>query len=40
MTKVHEEYVEGFARELMEILGARERVLGEVTLLVEGRKKD
>lgn len=40
MTKMHEEYLEGNAVELLDVLSARERVRGEVTLLVEGRKKD
>ncbi len=39
MTKVHEEYLEGTASELLETLGKREKTLGEFSVLVSVKKK-
>jgi len=39
MTKVHEEYRAATAKELLEEFGARVRILGEVSVLVSGKKK-
>jgi 16S rRNA (cytidine1402-2'-O)-methyltransferase len=39
MTKVHEEYLEGTAKEMAATLGSRAQIKGEVTVLVGPRKK-
>jgi 16S rRNA (cytidine1402-2'-O)-methyltransferase len=39
MTKMHEEYLEGSAGEILEILRKREKVLGEFSVLVSAKKK-
>ncbi|MCF6336030.1 MAG: 16S rRNA (cytidine(1402)-2'-O)-methyltransferase [Spirochaetales bacterium] len=39
MTKIYEEFIEGTALEILEILEAREKVQGEFSLLVYERKK-
>jgi 16S rRNA (cytidine1402-2'-O)-methyltransferase len=39
MTKIHEEYLVGTAKELLEELERREKVQGEFSLLVAGQKK-
>ncbi|MBI9107733.1 MAG: 16S rRNA (cytidine(1402)-2'-O)-methyltransferase [Spirochaetales bacterium] len=39
MTKIHEEFLEGTANEVLEILNNREKVKGEFSVLVSGKKK-
>ncbi len=39
MTKVHEEYRAATAKELLEEFGTRGRILGEVSVLVSGKKR-
>lgn len=39
LTKMHEEVLQGTPGELLDLLGARERVRGELSLLVSPRKK-
>ncbi len=39
MTKIHEEYLEGKVKEILEILSERKDIKGEFSVLVSGRKK-
>ncbi|HVJ09018.1 MAG TPA: 16S rRNA (cytidine(1402)-2'-O)-methyltransferase [Acidisarcina sp.] len=39
LTKLHEEFLRGTVREVRESLASRERIRGEITLLIEGRKR-
>lgn len=39
MTKVYEEFLEGTAQEVIEVLNSRPKVQGEFSVLVRGRKK-
>lgn len=39
MTKIHEEFLEGTAREVLSELKIRPRVRGEISLLVQGKRK-
>jgi 16S rRNA (cytidine1402-2'-O)-methyltransferase len=40
LTKLHEEFLRGSAAEVRRSLAQRERIRGEITLLVEGRKQE
>jgi 16S rRNA (cytidine1402-2'-O)-methyltransferase len=40
LTKIHEEFLRGCVAEVRESLAQRDRIRGEITLLVEGRKHD
>ncbi|HAK45679.1 MAG TPA: 16S rRNA (cytidine(1402)-2'-O)-methyltransferase [Spirochaeta sp.] len=39
MTKIHEEFLEGPVNEVLELLNGREKVKGEFSVLVSGKKK-
>ena len=39
MTKIHEEFLEGTVNEVLELLNNREKVKGEFSVLVSGKKK-
>ena len=39
MTKIHEEFLEGPVKEVLELLNSREKVKGEFSVLVSGKKK-
>jgi 16S rRNA (cytidine1402-2'-O)-methyltransferase len=40
MTKMHEEFLHGTAKRVLEDLGSRQRVRGELSVLVSGRKNE
>jgi 16S rRNA C1402 (ribose-2'-O) methylase RsmI len=39
MTKLHEEFLEGFPAQLLTRLSGREKIMGEVTVLIQPHKK-